>query len=224
MSVKKNDELINTPKVWYEIIKGYNEKEKIDLSILASIFSEEVTRIVQKNIDPEANIVFEIDEDNKEVHVYNTEAIVVEDSEFESVSDAEKVSLMLYNVPLSDAKKVKSDAQIDDLIKIEVDLLALSKSSNPVVQKTPKIIESSILQAIKKLQKSIVYTKYLEKIGETVKVMFISKNAKGSWNVQIVDDGVMAHLPANYVSAKRVINPGSYGDVVIERVEKETKA
>nr|WP_307914366.1 hypothetical protein [Mycoplasmopsis bovis] len=43
MSVKKNDELINTPKVWYEIIKGYNEKEKIDLSILASIFSEEVT-------------------------------------------------------------------------------------------------------------------------------------------------------------------------------------
>ncbi|WP_427909824.1 transcription termination/antitermination protein NusA [Mycoplasmopsis bovis] len=223
MSVKKNDELMNTPKVWYEIIKGYNEKEKIDLSILASIFSEEVTRIVQKNIDPEANIVFEIDEDNKEVHVYNTEAIVVEDSEFESVSDAEKVSLMLYNVPLSDAKKVKSDAQIDDLIKIEVDLLALSKSSNPVVQKTPKIIESSILQAIKKLQKSIVYTKYLEKIGETVKVMFISKNAKGSWNVQIVDDGVMAHLPANYVSAKRVINPGSYGDVVIERVEKETK-
>ncbi len=137
-------------------------------------------RIVQKNIDPEANIVFEIDEDNKEVHVYNTEAIVVEDSEFESVSDAEKVSLMLYNVPLSDAKKVKSDAQIDDLIKIEVDLLALSKSSNPVVQKTPKIIESSILQAIKKLQKSIVYTKYLEKIGETVKVMFISKNTKGS--------------------------------------------
>nr|WP_307911136.1 hypothetical protein [Mycoplasmopsis bovis] len=59
-------------------------------------------RIVQKNIDPEANIVFEIDEDNKEVHVYNTEAIVVEDSEFESVSDAEKVSLILYNVPLSD--------------------------------------------------------------------------------------------------------------------------
>lgn len=223
MSVKMSDELMNTPKVWYEIIKGYNEKEKIDFSILASIFSEEVTRIVQKNIDPEANIVFEIDEDNKEVHVYNTEAIVVEDSEFESVSDAEKVSLMLYNVPLSAAKKVKSDAQIDDLIKIEVDLLALSKSSNPVVQKTPKIIESSILQAIKKLQKSIVYTKYLEKIGETVKVMFISKNAKGSWNVQIVDDGVMAHLPANYVSAKRVINPGSYGDVVIERVEKETK-
>nr|WP_307908802.1 NusA N-terminal domain-containing protein [Mycoplasmopsis bovis] len=102
MSVKMSDELMNTPKVWYEIIKGYNEKEKIDFSILASIFSEEVTRIVQKNIDPEANIVFEIDEDNKEVHVYNTEAIVVEDSEFESVSDAEKVSLMLYNVPLSD--------------------------------------------------------------------------------------------------------------------------
>nr|WP_307910336.1 NusA N-terminal domain-containing protein [Mycoplasmopsis bovis] len=102
MSVKMSDELMNTPKVWYEIIKGYNEKEKIDFSILASIFSEEVTRIVQKNIDPEANIVFEIDEDNKEVHVYNTEAIVVEDSEFESVSDAEKVSLILYNVPLSD--------------------------------------------------------------------------------------------------------------------------
>nr|WP_307928731.1 NusA N-terminal domain-containing protein [Mycoplasmopsis bovis] len=103
MSVKMSDELMNTPKVWYEIIKGYNEKEKIDFSILASIFSEEVTlELFKKNIDPEANIVFEIDEDNKEVHVYNTEAIVVEDSEFESVSDAEKVSLMLYNVPLSD--------------------------------------------------------------------------------------------------------------------------
>ncbi|QYR08844.1 transcription termination/antitermination protein NusA [Mycoplasmopsis agalactiae] len=223
MSVKKNSELMNAPKIWYEIIKGYNEKEKLELSVLADIFSEEVTRIVQKNIDPEANIVFEIDEENKEVHVYNTEAIVVDDSEFDDLSEADKVSLMLYNVPLSVAKKVKNDANVDDTIKIEIDLLALSKSTNPVVQKTPKIIESSILQAIKKLQKSIVYTKYLEKIGETVKVTFISKNSKGSWNVQIVDDGVIAHLPANYVSAKRVINPGSYGDVVIERVEKDTK-
>ncbi|MBD4759229.1 transcription termination/antitermination protein NusA, partial [Xanthomonas citri pv. citri] len=77
---------------------------------------------------------------NKEVHVYNTEAIVVDDSEFDDLSESDKVSLMLYNVPLSVAKKVKSDVNVDDTIKIEIDLLALSKSTNPVVQKTPKII------------------------------------------------------------------------------------
>lgn len=40
MSVKKNSELMNAPKIWYEIIKGYNEKEKLELSVLADIFSE----------------------------------------------------------------------------------------------------------------------------------------------------------------------------------------
>nr|WP_307926933.1 hypothetical protein [Mycoplasmopsis bovis] len=38
MSVKMSDELMNTPKVWYEIIKGYNEKEKIDFSYLSKYF------------------------------------------------------------------------------------------------------------------------------------------------------------------------------------------
>ncbi|MCE6056729.1 hypothetical protein J7889_04025 [Mycoplasmopsis agalactiae] len=35
MSVKKNSELMNAPKIWYEIIKGYNEN--------LSVSSEEVT-------------------------------------------------------------------------------------------------------------------------------------------------------------------------------------
>lgn len=46
MFVKKNSELMNSFKIWYEIIKGYNEKEKLELLVLVDIFFEEVIRIV----------------------------------------------------------------------------------------------------------------------------------------------------------------------------------
>ncbi|WP_029513693.1 transcription termination/antitermination protein NusA [Mycoplasmopsis primatum] len=220
---KKQNEILSSPKIWYEIIKGYNEKEKLPLDKLLAIFSEEVNRIVQKNIDPEVNIVFELNEEAQEIHIYNTEALVISDEEWDTYTENEKIALGIFNIPLSLAKKVQKGANVNDSIKIEIDLLNLTRSTDPAVQRTPKSIESSILQAIKKLQKSIVYDKYINRIGETVKVSFVSKNSRGSWNVQLVEDGTIAHLPASFISAKRNINPGSYGDVVIESVEEDTK-
>lgn len=67
------------------------------------------------------------------MYVYNIEVIVVDDSEFDDLSEFDKVLLMLYNVFLLVVKKVKSDVNVDDIIKIEIDLLVLSKLINLVV-------------------------------------------------------------------------------------------
>lgn len=67
------------------------------------------------------------------MYVYNIEVIVVDDSEFDDLSEVDKVLLMLYNVFLLVVKKVKNDVNVDDIIKIEIDLLVLSKLINLVV-------------------------------------------------------------------------------------------
>lgn len=67
------------------------------------------------------------------MYVFNIEVIVVDDSEFDDLSELDKVLLMLYNVFLLVVKKVKSDVNVDDIIKIEIDLLVLSKLINLVV-------------------------------------------------------------------------------------------
>ncbi|MBZ4204206.1 NusA N-terminal domain-containing protein [Mycoplasma tauri] len=217
------DNKINSPKIWYQIIHGLNEKEKFPIDKLIEIFSEEVNRIVQKNIDPEANIVFELNQDKEEIRIFNTEAIVISDNDMADIMFDDPITVKFFNISLSEAKKINKSVEVGDTVKIEIDLISLKNSNNPSVQKIPKIIESSILQAVKRLQKSIIYEKYSNRIGETVKATFISKNKKGSWNVQINEDGTMAHLPANLISAARAINPGSIFDVVIESVDEETK-
>lgn len=67
------------------------------------------------------------------MYVFNIEVIVVDDSEFDDLSEFDKVLLMLYNVFLLVVKKIKSDVNVDDIIKIEIDLLVLSKLINLVV-------------------------------------------------------------------------------------------
>lgn len=211
-------ETFNASKAWYQILIGYFEKEKLPIEEVIKIFSEETTRIINKILDPNAEIVFELDKEKQEVHIFNNKTCVSKDEEL--LLDLEnQISFVGYKEAKVRMPKVKED----DEIKWEIDLGVLDKSKNPEAKKSLKIINSSIAQAIKTLQKKMVFEQYSSKIGQTVKVVLNSKNSNGSWNVQIVNSNVNAYLPAGLISTKRKANPGQYFDVVIEKVSEETK-
>ncbi|UUD35327.1 transcription termination/antitermination protein NusA [Mycoplasmopsis caviae] len=209
---------LNVKKAWYQILNGYFEKEKLPMNEVVQIFSVETTRIINKLIDPDAEIVFEIDEAKQEVSIYNNNVCVTKEP-----TDLESPESLISFVDYDEVHSINSKIKEGDIIKWEIDLSNLTKSQNSEAKKALKIINSSIAQAIKILQKKKVFEQYSGKIGETVKVVLNSKNSNGSWNVQIVDSNVNAFLPAGLISSKRKANPGQYFDVVIEKVSEESK-
>lgn len=217
MPSKKNANVntISEEKKWYQILEGFHENFKLPKDLLVKIFSEETTRIINKNIDPEAEIKFVADDEKQEINIYNTNALVC--------SDEEELTMQAINITLSEAKKINKKVAENDVMESKIDLHKLA--STDLGKSTLNSISQAIRQAIKLAEKQFIYTKFNSKIGEVVKALFNSKNQGGSWNVQIIDEGepVTGYLPANMISTKRTINPGMYMDVTIEKVYEDTK-
>ncbi|VEU78324.1 transcription termination/antitermination protein NusA [Mycoplasmopsis columbinasalis] len=206
-------------KKMYGAIKAYSDSMKLPLEQMVELFSEEITNIINKKIDPEANIVLEIDPKKEQILTYNTNTLVVEDEAF----DPEDYAQAIYNVPLSKALKVDKKAQVDDEIKVRVNLSLLSESPSPEVKQVLKIVQQSLIQRIKTFQKTLLFNTYSQKIGQKIYVEFTSKNKDGSWNVKICQDGATVYLPASMISAKRKVQPGYKCDVIIEEVDEFSK-
>lgn len=220
--IEKEAQVSDTKK-WYLIIKGLNEKEKYPLDKLLTIFQDEVSRLIQKNIDPDTEIVFELDEPNEEIKLFNNNTSIVSDEEFKELFEVDPVHKLIF-ISESEAKKIDpKHAHAGDTIKAEIDLSVMTKSKDPKTIQTLKAIDSSIKQSIKQLQKNMIYEKFSSKVGEPIQVVFSSRNGNGSWNVQIVGEGIPAFLPSQLISAKRHINPGSTHTVIIEHVDQESK-
>ncbi|QSF13565.1 NusA N-terminal domain-containing protein [Mycoplasma sp. Mirounga ES2805-ORL] len=227
----KKETNLNYKKALYETIIGYKNSLNLPVEGLLETFGSETSKIINKKIDPDAEIIFEIDNDKQEVSIFNNKISVVED-------DSEIINETGYLAPISfielkNAKKIKKDVEVGDSIKIELALFEIlneakkAKASNPLHSENAKTclktIESTLKQGIKLLQKQQIFDKYSKLIGKSVKIMFNSKNKNGSWNVQLVEDNVSAYLPANLVNSKRNIKPGSYEDAIVESVDPETK-
>ncbi|WP_051590844.1 NusA N-terminal domain-containing protein [Mycoplasmopsis felifaucium] len=220
--MKKNN-VLNSDKMWFQIIKGLVEKEDIPMDKLIKVLQDEVTRIIQKHLDPEAEIVFELDEEKEEVRVYNLKAPVVSDEYYEELVSLDPTNSLIY-VSESEAKNIDPEnCQDGDEVKVKIDLLNLKEGKKENKNNVLVAIKSSIQQAIKQLKKQEIFDKFSHRIGENIKVVFTTRNTNGSWNVQILEDGTPAYLPVSLISTKRNINPGTILPVVIESVENDAK-
>ncbi|WP_338822682.1 NusA N-terminal domain-containing protein [Mycoplasmopsis felifaucium] len=220
--MKKNN-VLNSDKMWFQIIKGLVEKEDIPMDKLIKVLQDEVTRIIQKHLDPEAEIVFELDEEKEEVRVYNLKAPVVSDEYYEELVSLDPTNSLIY-VSETEAKNIDPENCHDgDEVKVKIDLLNLKEGKKENKNNVLVAIKSSIQQAIKQLKKQEIFDKFSHRIGENIKVVFTTRNTNGSWNVQILEDGTPAYLPVSFISTKRSINPGTILPVVIESVENDAK-
>ncbi|TQC53995.1 hypothetical protein E1I18_00860 [Mycoplasmopsis mucosicanis] len=221
--------IANQDAVFYNIAKHYETNQKIDINDIVRIFSGATTRILSK-IDQDIEVEYILNEETKTLKPIIKTCIVIDDQEADEYAngdDNDKLLLILTYISLTNARKIKSDAQIDDVISIDLDLKALDKAvENTKDPNILKKIHSSILQEISALKKQKVYECFKDKIGQRVGIRYSTKNADGSWNVQIESESLLstsAFLPAAYISSKRNVKPGAYGHATITSVEEDSK-
>ncbi|TNK92867.1 hypothetical protein C4M98_05770, partial [Mycoplasmopsis pullorum] len=112
----------------YQMINGFAKSKGINVQDVLDIFSDEINKAINRDIDPEAEIILEIDDANEEIFVYNLNKLVLSDEEYanwetemkyDSVADVEKMKT-IYLVKISDAKKVDPEIEEGDSFKEEI--------------------------------------------------------------------------------------------------------
>lgn len=220
MAVKKisdvNETFINKSELikkdWYKVIKGYALSNNLSKEEVCDFFSQETTKAINRDIDPEAEIIFELDNDEEKVIIFNKNMEVVEDDfEFLSENDPERISF----ITISEASTLHPNCNVGDIVKYTIDFNLLS-------EKIKTVIRNGFIQRLKINQKQKVFNKYSNLIGQRLKARVLSKNNNGSYNM-IFEDNVTAFLPNNKVNRRLQMKPGSIIDVYLEEVHEESK-
>lgn len=191
--------------------KGLMRKWDLSIEEINQIFADETTKAINRDIDPEATIEFDLDLENEKVNIYNLNREVVE-NDFEFSDDqTEHISF----ITLEDALKIKDEAQVGDVIKSEINFDLLKEKSKTA-------IKNGLNQSLRSNLKIKTYEKYQPLIGKRFKARVLTKNNNGSYNL-IFEDNTNAFLPVNKINKNSEITPGSTIDVYLESVELDTK-
>ena len=134
-------------KEFLEGLRMFEEDRRVDTDFVLDILKEAIIKTYQKHIDaPEATVRVEITPE-KEMKIYHDLLVVEDDSDsFDETLD------ILY----SEAKQIKEDVQIGDIITREVDFNEIGRSSISVAKNMLK-------QRIKEFEKQRVYDEYKDK-------------------------------------------------------------
>ncbi|TNK83622.1 transcription termination/antitermination protein NusA [Mycoplasmopsis pullorum] len=207
----------------YQMINGFAKSKGINVQDVLDIFSDEINKAINRDIDPEAEIILEIDDANEEIFVYNLNKLVLSDEEYanwetemkyDSVADVEKMKT-IYLVKISDAKKVDPEIEEGDSFKEEINFDNMPKRSK-------NAIRSGFTQNLRQREKRNIAEKYRHLIGTKLQARVLTKNENNSYNLEF-EDGVTAFLPASKVNRSLKMSLGSFIDVYLEGVDEESK-
>ncbi|QBF34345.1 hypothetical protein EG856_00115 [Mycoplasmopsis phocirhinis] len=220
----------NIAKDFYEIVKSFEFKQRLNLNDIINVFSAETTKILSK-IDEDIQVEYILNEDDKTLTPLVTTLSVISDEEAleltNNIDHDARLLMFTTHISLSDARLIQSDCQVDDVVAKELNLEEFSKVlKNTKFPNLLRTIHSSIQQGMSVLRKQRVYEIFKNRIGERVRIQYNAKNSDGSWNVQITEEDAMstpAYLPSNLVSSKANIKVGQYGHATIINVEEEAR-
>lgn len=168
---------------FYEIVKSFEQNQKLNLDDIINVFNEETTKILSK-IDPEIEVEYILDETKKTLTPIIKAMVVISDdeaNEYLSQGDNEKLLMYVTFISLTDAQKINPSAQEGDVIDKPLDLVQLNSAvKNTKYSFVLKTIHSSIQQGMSMLRKQRVYENFKDRIGERVRIKFNTKNSDGS--------------------------------------------
>ena len=190
-------------KNFIESMRLFEEDRKIDPAFVIDTLKEAIIKTYQKHIDaPAASVRVEFD--GKELHVFHQLEVVDDDSDnFDETLD------ILY----SEAKELKADIQIGDIIEKEIDFREISRTSINVAKQMLK-------QRIKEYEKQRVYDEYKDKefdlingVIKTVEEKFVLVDIKNTIGILLKSE----QIPGE------VYREGQTIRTVIKEVTKNTK-
>ncbi|MGX9394292.1 transcription termination factor NusA [Mycoplasma sp. 392] len=198
---------------FYTKLSDLSNIKNIPESEIQEMVKDCITKIFEKNFDADAELEFIFDQKNKEFKLINHTKYVVPNVDKSHLSEDEEGYEPSCEIPLSEARLINPNAQVDDIMSQEVDFDRFSG-------KTYTQIRSLFLQSIREWEKQAVYRKYFPKIGEIIKARLETKTSKSY--LFVLEDGTEAFMPksGNYIHNVPV---GTIMDVVIIDVLEESK-
>ncbi|WP_434336769.1 transcription termination/antitermination protein NusA [Mesomycoplasma conjunctivae] len=207
-----------TTKLILESLKEIAQQNQTTIDVVLETFSKSIEKVINKKIDPEAELELETDFDKFIFKVYNINGEIVEDTYFDNLDDLAKHEASFSFISISDAtaKKIAKpeDLQVGNRVKIEIDITTFDKS----------IFQSAIQnfkQTNSEINRQRIYDKYLP-LKNTVILAKITNKIHSGYIFELVEDKVAAFMPSHY-SIGQKLKVGDILEVVIEDVNKSSK-
>lgn len=190
-------------KEFIEGMRLFEDDRKIDPEFVLEVLKEAIIKTYQKHIDAPAAIV-RVELDGKEMKIYHDLTVVEDESDkFDETLDIE----------LTEARKIKADAEVGDIITFEVNFNEIGRSSISVAKNMLK-------QKIKEYEKQRVYDEYKDKefdlisgIIKTVEEKFVLVDIKNTIGILLKTE----QIPGE------VYHEGMTIKVIIKEVSKNSK-
>lgn len=190
-----------------DLIKFISNSKNIDKELVISFLKNSIKRIINSQLDPDADITLEIIEN--QLILTNLNKLVIADEE-EYHQDSKVV-----DIHLSDAQKINPSIKIGQTVSSVI-------SFDDFTRTTYAKIEQSFRIEIINWEKKRVYEKYQPLIGTEV-LAKLEDDFGGRGATFILEDGTLCYMPAKYQNRKINLPDKKFHNVTIEEVYEVSK-
>ncbi|MGZ9797156.1 NusA N-terminal domain-containing protein [Mycoplasma sp. 4013] len=224
MAENKNiviDKRINEKNQLYQMINSYAESKNFDFDTILNIFKEETLKVITKDIDPDAEIDFIVNHEDKTITLIKHNIIVVDDSDeivFEEINEknSEPDLQRLLFIHIKEAKILNPNIHSGDTVDIIWDFGWISKKHRAA-------IENGFRSELKFVDKERISNIFANKIGQKFHAKVLSTMVRGGFLVEILEDNRLykAYLSKHKLNRSEPIHPGSDIQVTLEGINLE---
>ncbi|MBN4083414.1 hypothetical protein JXZ92_01075 [Mycoplasma sp. CSL10137] len=218
---KEDLKLISEKKIWYEIVENYANKHHFNFDLVLELFRNETQKVFERDIDPDAQIVWEPNHEEKTITIYNIAGSVEEENfeiDFDDNNDLNFDQQRLISMNYQDAIKLNPNVKYGDNISIEF-------SFNSLTQRQKTAINNGFKSELKSKEKERIREVFGDKIGKEFDGKIKHALPKGGFLVEILDDEnnvYTSHLNRNKATRIRELHPGSSVKVILEKVNYDS--
>ena len=191
-----------------ELINIVSTTKNIDKKIIIGFLKNSIQRIINSQLDPDAEITLDI-VDN-ELILTNLKKLVIDD-EKEYKGDSKVI-----DIHLSEAREINPTITVDERIASKISFDDFSRSLYSKIEQSFRI-------EILNWEKRRVYEKYQPLIGTVVEAK-LEEDFGGKGATFLLEDGTLCYMPTKYQNQKINLNDKKYHNVTIEEVYESSKS
>ncbi|HCK88946.1 MAG TPA: transcription termination/antitermination protein NusA, partial [Erysipelotrichaceae bacterium] len=189
-------------KKMIEALNAVEEERNIPAEVILEALKEAMAKAYKKDAElTDIDVVAEINEKKETIDLYQNYRVVeeVEDDELE--------------ISLEDAREIKADAQLDDIISRPIEITTMSRAA-------ASLAKNVMRQKIREAEKVAVYDEYIDQLHEMV--LGVVESVKDKFTLINLGKTV-AMMPHSAAIPQERLQEGQKIRVVITEVNKDTK-
>ena len=191
-----------------ELINFVSSTKNIDINVIIGFLKNSIQRIVNSQLDPDAEITLEI-VDNQLILTNNNKLVIDDEEEYKGDSK-------VVDIHLSEAQQINPTITVGETIASRISFDDFSRSLYSKIEQSFRI-------EILNWEKRRVYEKYQPLIGTTVEAK-LEEDFGGKGATFTLEDGTLCYMPTKYQNKNINLNDKKYHNVTIEEVYENSKS